>query len=347
MEIDRQLTCTTIESRDSFVPMDPVEETALAPSPVPTRSINIGITNLPKKSNKYTNLVEGKSKRTCKLTLMGTEDQVATFGNYRMLKNPVKIDTLIEIVEENPDLVCLELFKIRLKGDLEAYTQLANTIERHGMLQAFSMERCRILPTATDPHLSFALDPVVAALSRGRFLRDLTLIADGNGAMGSLSVSPLYLLGQSSSLRSLRLCHMDMDSTHMTTLWEALRFNEMLRTLKLSLHLCEHGTLAIQSLLAHNKSLESVEIVLESVQAEISVLHLARALQAADWLKYSDLVLPKEQEMTSTLHQALVEFKVGKELAREMAWTSTNVSNCPFIRLFYKVVDYCIDEFCS
>jgi len=326
-----QDTSTTLESRDSFISADPVKCTLTN-----TRSHESTKTAALTANNK--SIYRRCSSSSSKITLLGTELYAASFGHHRLVQNPFDVNNLVDILETNTGLLCLELYKVELRGDPLAFKKLSDAIEKHGKLRALSLEQCRLTDVALTPGHSFslALDPVVVVLARGPILRDLTLVAEYNGALGGLSSSTLELLGRSSSLHSLRLCRMNMDSYQMTALTKTIKSNRILRTLKLSFHLCPTNTLAVESMLAENRGLESLEVVLDTYQDEKTVLHIARVLQAAAWLKHYDLILPKEQAMTKTLIKAMTEVKEGQELAKEMAFSSTSLSNCPFIRMFHQ-----------
>ena len=278
-----------------------------------------------------------------KLTLVGAERNqqiVAPPDNdFHMLRNPLQITAISGLIREAGNLICLELYNVELVGSRESFAEFANSIEYQGKLQALSLEHCRLDKASAKES---ALDCVVVALCRSLYIRDLTLVAAESHALGSLSATTLGLLGSSQSLHTLRLCNMGIDDDHAAALAHSLKQNNALRTLKVSFSMGQVGSTAMVSMLTHNVSVEKLDILLEKVEDEVATLQLARAMQSSKSLHDYDLSFASDLHLTSTLCQVYEELKEWKEVAEEMAFTSTSLSNCPFIRLINATLDYCL-----
>lgn len=274
-------------------------------------------------------------------------------GEFQVLHNPLPVSALSEIIREAPNLICLELYNMELAGTAEKFVDLANAIEYQGTLQALSLEYCRIgrsidgNKTDNSSIKDQPLDFVVIALCRNLYLRDLTLVADAPQSLGTLSATTLGLLGSSQSLHTLRLCNMGMTDDETSALAQALKQNNALRNLQVSLSMGEVGSNAMVSMLTHNVSVETLDVVLEQVEDDDSTLQLARAMQSSKSLVDFDLSFADDLPLTSTFQQVYDELQEWKEVAKDMSWKSTSLSNCPFMRLINSAIDYSLSDCCT
>ena len=188
------------------------------------------------------------------------------------------------------------------------------------------------------------LNRLVAVLARSLHIRELTLVADKPQSLGCISVDTAGLLGRSGSLHTLRLYKMGIDDSHAAALAHSLRQNNTLRNLRVSMKMGQLGSLAMSSMLAQNISLEKFNLFLEMVEDEEAALHLARAMQSSTSLKHYNLSFDSDQILTSSLRQVHVDLKESKELAKEMDFSSTSLSNCPFIQLIHAALDCCLNN---
>ena len=298
-------------------------------------------------------------KQCRKLTLVGADKETNVImppnsnnDEFQVLRNPLQVSALSEILREAQSLVCLELYNIELVGSHESFVDFANAIEYQGTLQALSLEHCRLGNSNSSKRRCATskeqpLDCVVRALCRNLYIRHLTLVAEEPQSLGSLSATTLGLLGSSQSLHTLRLCNMGMSDDETSALAHALKENNALRNLQVSIRMGQVGSTAMISMLTHNVSVETLDIVLEQVEDEDAPLQLARAMQSSKSLVDFDLSFANDLPLTSALQQVYDELKEWKEVAKEMAWKSTSLSNCPFIRLLERTLEYCLTGCCT
>ena len=377
--LDRQVTAVTLESFDSLLMSFDNDNRGIRGAKPPRGSSSNSSTCVNSNNNNNTSNNEIRSDASTtsstmtdadeeiqavmarldvaqcrKLTLVGAErdDQTVIMppnGEFQVLHNPLQVSALSEIMREAPSLVCLELYNMELVGHSESFVDFANAIEYQGKLQALSLEHCRLGKNsrnkrrlATTDNKETPLDSVVKALCHNLYIRDLTLVADESQSLGRLSATTLGLLGSSQSLHTLRLCNMGMSDDETSALAHALKENNALRNLQVSFSMGHIGSTAMISMLTHNVSVEKLDIVLEQVEDEDATLQLARAMQSSKSLVDFDLSFSDDLPLTSTFQQVYYELKEWKEVAEEMAWKSTSLSNCPFIQLLERTLEYCL-----
>ena len=275
----------------------------------------------------------GDPKECRKLTLVRVGSKFSV--DCHQVNNPFPVAALTKVVQQAKQLVCLELCWIRLVGTMEEFAAFARAIESLPYLQAFSMEHCRLNKKAAKES---ALEPVVRALVSCLCLCDVTLIADKPNSLGSLSIDTVGFLGRSPSLQILRLDKLGLVDSHVAELAQALKANVMLQTLRLSCSVDDHGSFSIVQMLEHNKNIQTFDLFLETVHSEESTLRIAGALQASASLKHYSLDFGSKN-LSSRLLQVQNEVIETKALARELEFSSTRLSNCPFIRLLNGAID--------
>ncbi|CAB9513148.1 expressed unknown protein [Seminavis robusta] len=256
------------------------------------------------------------------------------------------VATLITILRKAKRMVCVELCRLRLVGNLEDFRQLALALEGQAYLQAFSLEGCRLPSRLVASTRQKALEPVVKALATCPCIVDVTLIADKPRGLGSLSAETVGFLGRSPSLQVLRLDKVGLEDRHIVALSEAVMDNKILHTLRLSCNLSsDAGSFAMVHLLQHNTTLQKLDLLLETVpQHEAWTLRIARALQSSSSLRHYNLDFDNTAANNSGHHDEFVkgvqeEVKESKALARELEFSSASLSNCPFIRLINRAID--------
>ena len=145
--LNRQTTAATLESRDSKQSLL-LSSDSSAKSGRPTITTEIR-SDAPGKlqeregaPDKMAGLHEEDWTKCCKIALIGAgcKHQVVPSNDYHLVQNPLPVTTLDAIIENARDLVCLELYKIRLVGSKKSFAKLSNSIEYQGKLQVFSME---------------------------------------------------------------------------------------------------------------------------------------------------------------------------------------------------------------
>lgn len=274
---------------------------------------------------------------------------------WAVVRNPFPVAALAAIMKMARKLVCLEVCRVRLEGDMDDFEAWADAIEHNNScndtyFRAFSLEHCRLnnKDLLRQQHTS-PLESVVKALAHSPVIGDITLIADKDRNLGTLSVQTLELLGTSPTLLVLRLDKMGLKDEEMTALAYVIKRNEALRTLKLSCNGIGYlGSCAMVKMLENNcGSLEKVHIILDRLGDEEATIRLARALQSAQSLKHYELGFGPKVKLSPKLQQVHAEVNHSKVLAKEIEFggSSTRFSNCPFIRLFQHGMNvWCGDE---
>lgn len=277
----------------------------------------------------------GDPKDCRKLTLVRQGSKYHTSSDCHYVRNPFPVATLNYVLQRAKNLACLELCRIRLVGSTEEFANLARAIESLSFLQVFSLEYCRLSKSTAK---QCALEPVVRALASCTSISDVTLMADKPQSLGTLSPHTVAFLGRSPSLQILRLGKLELQDAHIAELSQALENNAMLHTLRLSCTVSDRGAGAIAKMLGSNSSIQAFDLFLEQVKNEQSTLRIAGALQTSAFLKHYGLDFGSKN-LSSRLKQVHKEVIETKALARELEFSSTRLSNCPFIRLLNGAID--------
>lgn len=277
----------------------------------------------------------GDPKDCRKLTMVRQGSKYHTSSDCHYVQNPFPVATLNSVLQRAKNLACLELCRIRLVGSTEEFANLARAVESLSFLQVFSLEYCRLNKSSAK---QCALEPVVRALASCTSISDVTLMADKPQSLGTLSPHTVAFLGRSPSLQILRLGTLELQDSHIAELSQALENNVMLHTLRLSCTVSDCGAAAIAKMLGSNSSIQTFDLFLEQVKSEQSTLRIAGALQTSAFLKHYGLDFGSKN-LSSRLKQVHKEVIETKALARELEFSSTRLSNCPFIRLLNGVID--------
>lgn len=280
----------------------------------------------------------GDPKDCRKLTLVRHGSKYPSSLTCHHVHNPFPVSALTTVVHQAKQLVCLELCRIRLVGSMEEFAAFARAIEGLPYLQAFSMEQCRLNRNAAKRS---ALEPVVRALVSCLCICDVTIIADKPHSLGNLSIETVGFLGRSPSLQILRLEKLELADAHIAELAQALETNVILQRLRLSCRILDFGSCAIVQMLVRNNTIHMFDLFLETVHNEDSTLRIAGALQSSASLKHYNLDFGSK-DLSSRLIQVKNEVIETKALARELEFSSTRLSNCPFIRLLNGALDISI-----
>lgn len=279
----------------------------------------------------------GDPKDCKKLTIVqhGARYRYNTNDFFRV-SNPFPISALTNVVKRARRLVCLELYRIRLEGSLEDFADFARAIESLPYLQAFSLEYCRVNNKKVAKQSP--LDPVVRALMSCLCILDITLIADKPLSLGTLSIDTVGFLGRSPSLQILRLERLDLEDSHTAELSRALEANVLLHTLKLHCSISDPGSCAIVQMLERNNTIHTFDLFLETIENEEAAYRIGGAFQASASLKHYHLDFGSKN-LSSRLKQVQDEVIETKALVKELEFSSTRLSNCPFIRLLNGAID--------
>lgn len=278
----------------------------------------------------------GDPKDCKKLTLVRIGSRYQSSTDCYHVQNPFPVTVLTSIVQQAKKLVCLELCRIRLEGSMEDFSNFARALESLPYLQAFSLENCRMNNKKVAKQSP--LDPVIRALISCLCMRDITIKADKPHSLGTLSIETVGFLGRSPSLQILRLEKLGLEDAHVAALSQALEANVILHNLRLFCSISDPGSCALVQMLERNTTIHTFDLFLETIHDEDSAFRIGGALQSSTSLKHYSLDFGSKN-LSSRLKQVQDEVIETKALVKELEFSSTRLSNCPFIRLLNGVID--------
>ena len=209
------------------------------------------------------------------------------FGPLRYPKQArIPIQALSLSLIQASNLQLMELCGLELSGSMSDFTTLGASLQKHPSLQEVKIFNCRLASHEdagadldTDAHKdTYALNPLLSALSSIRSLQRIVLNASVKNELGKVNAASLGLLCFAPNLQSIGLLGFSLDETHMAAMIPGLCPNENNSNPSLLKELClgtvrlgAKGDKAFAQILQSNTTLEYIDLQLEEGESPVQI----------------------------------------------------------------------------
>ena len=213
------------------------------------------------------------------------------FGPLRYPKQAqIPIQALSLSLIQASSLILMELCGLELSGSMSDFNTLGAALHNHPSLQEVKIYNCQLahrrddeytteIDTATKADVdTYALNPLVKALSSIRSLQRLVLNALVKNELGKLEGESLGLLCLAPNLHSIGLLGFSLDETHIAAMIPGLAQNgtnnnpSALKELCLgTIRLGTNGDKLFAQILQSNRTLEYVDLQLEEGESPVNI----------------------------------------------------------------------------